>query len=89
MFLGYYLNTESVNRQKAGKGQGDAVVHISSNALADIDIFLPDAETQVHTAKVLSDMDAEIASLETKLAKARQVKEGMMQDLLTGKVRLV
>ena len=36
-----------------------------------------------------SDMDAEIAALEAKLAKARQVKQGMMQELLTGRVRLV
>ena len=40
-------------------------------------------------ATVLSDMDAEIAALEAKLAKARQVKQGLMQVLLTGKVRLV
>ncbi len=35
------------------------------------------------------DMDAEIAALEAKLAKARQVKQGMMQELLTGRIRLV
>jgi len=40
-------------------------------------------------AEILSDMDAEIAALEGKLSKARQVKQGMMQELLTGRVRLV
>jgi type I restriction enzyme, S subunit len=40
-------------------------------------------------AEILSDMDAEIAALEAKLAKARQVKQGMMQELLTGRVRLI
>jgi type I restriction enzyme, S subunit len=40
-------------------------------------------------AEILSDMDAEIAALEGKLAKARQVKQGMMQELLAGRVRLV
>jgi type I restriction enzyme, S subunit len=40
-------------------------------------------------AEVLSDMDAEIAALEAKLSKARQVKAGMRQELLTGRVRLV
>jgi type I restriction enzyme S subunit len=40
-------------------------------------------------AAILSDMDAEIAALETKLAKARQIKQGMMQNLLTGRIRLV
>ena len=40
-------------------------------------------------AAILSDMDAEIAALEAKLAKARQIKQGMMQELLTGRIRLV
>jgi len=40
-------------------------------------------------ATVLSDMDAEIAALETKLAKPRQIKQGMMQELLTGHIRLI
>ena len=40
-------------------------------------------------ARTLSDMDAEIGQLEAQLAKYRRVKEGMMQELLTGKKRLV
>ena len=40
-------------------------------------------------AVILSDMDAEIAVLEAKLAKARLVKQGMMSELLRGRVRLV
>jgi type I restriction enzyme S subunit len=40
-------------------------------------------------ALTLSDMDAELAALETKLAKARNLKQGMMQELLTGRIRLV
>jgi type I restriction enzyme S subunit len=39
-------------------------------------------------AEILSDMDAEITTLEGKLVKARQVKAGMMSVLLTGKIRL-
>ena len=89
MFLGYYLNTAPINRQKASKGQGDAVVHISSAALADIDLTIPPIEEQTAIAKILTDMDAEIATLGKKLAKARQLKQGMMQELLTGKTRLV
>lgn len=89
LFLGYYLNTEPINRQKASKGQGDAVVHISSNALADIRITIPSVSEQTAIAAILSDMDAEIYVLEAKLAKARQLKQGMMQELLTGRIRLV
>lgn len=46
-------------------------------------------DEQTAIATVLSDMDDEIAALETRLSKARQVKQGMMQELLTGRIRLV
>lgn len=89
LFLGYYLNTEPIKRQKASKGQGDAVVHISSSALADVRITIPSVPEQSAIAAILSDMDAEIDALEAKLAKARQIKQGMLQELLTGRIRLV
>lgn len=89
LFLGYYLNTPPIKRQKASKGQGDAVVHISSAALADIDLTLPPIEEQTVIAAILSDMDAEITALEAKLEKTRQLKQGMMQELLTGRIRLI
>jgi type I restriction enzyme S subunit len=49
----------------------------------------PPREEQVVIATILSDMDADIAALEEKLSKAKAVKQGMMQELLTGRVRLV
>lgn len=49
----------------------------------------PTKAEQTAIAEVLSDMDTEIAALETKLAKAHQIKQGMMHVLLTGQVRLV
>ncbi len=49
----------------------------------------PTKDEQAAIADVLSDMDAEIATLEAKLAKARQLKEGMMHNLLTGRIRVV
>jgi type I restriction enzyme S subunit len=89
VFLSYLLNAPAVQKQKARKGQGDAVVHISASALGDLDLKLPSQGEQAEIAKVLEDMDAEIQALETRLEKARQVKEGMMQNLLTGRIRLV
>jgi type I restriction enzyme S subunit len=47
------------------------------------------AQTNRVIAEILGDMDTEIAALEGKLSKARQVKVGMMSVLLTGRVRLV
>lgn len=49
----------------------------------------PTTDEQTAIADVLSDMDSEISQLEAKLAKAKQVKQGMMQELLTGRIRLV
>lgn len=89
LFMGYALNTGVVNRQKASRGQGDAVVHISAAALAEIVIHAPSEEEQSAIATILADMDAELAALEAKLAKARHLKQGMMQELLTGRIRLV
>jgi type I restriction enzyme S subunit len=52
-------------------------------------IPFPNYEEQTAIAAILSDMDAEIAALEAKLAKARQIKQGLMQELLTGRIRLI
>lgn len=49
----------------------------------------PTIAEQKAIAEALSEMDADIAALENKLTKYRQVKQGMMQQLLTGKIRLV
>ncbi len=55
----------------------------------NIEIRVPKPEEQTRIATILSDMDAEISALETKLTKYKQIKQGMMQNLLTGKIRLV
>jgi type I restriction enzyme S subunit len=51
--------------------------------------FPNSSEEQIKIATILSDMDSEIASLESKLEKYHQLKSGMMQNLLTGKIRLL
>ena len=52
-------------------------------------VMPPTIEEQITIANFLTDMDAEITALEAKLSKARQIKQGMMQELLTGRIRLV
>jgi type I restriction enzyme, S subunit len=49
---------------------------------------LPSLPEQIAIAAILSDMEAEITALEEKLAKSRQIKQDMMQELLTGRIRL-
>lgn len=69
---------------------GGAQPHIYPSNLQSIRIWIPNELTEQEAiAEVLSDMDAEIAALEKRLEKAKTIKQGMMQQLLTGKIRLV
>ncbi|BFU89320.1 MAG: hypothetical protein NTAFB01_05070 [Nitrospira sp.] len=71
--------------QAGGNRQGLNFSQINSLQLP----LPPTKAEQEAIVTILSDMDAEIAALEAKLAKARQLKQGMMQELLTGRIRLV
>ncbi|MGN0920200.1 MAG: restriction endonuclease subunit S [Cellvibrio sp.] len=67
-----------------------AIPHISPQDIRSFKFFCPQSEQeQTAIATILSDMDSEIQALEQRLAKTRQLKQGMMQELLTGKTRLV
>ena len=88
-FMGTLLNTADVCKQRAEKGQGDAIVHIHADALSNIEITIPNIEEQQAIADILVDVDKGIERLDKKLDKYRQVKQGMIQQLLTGKIRLV
>lgn len=88
IFVGALLNTPSLAAQKASRGQGDAVVHIGAGALSALRFRLPAIEEQREIAEVLQNADAEIEALNRRLASARSVKIGMMQELLTGRTRL-
>jgi type I restriction enzyme S subunit len=62
---------------------------INGTDVKALEVSMPHFDEQTAIAAILSDMDAEIAALEAKLSKARQIKQGMMQELLTGRVRLI
>jgi type I restriction enzyme S subunit len=55
----------------------------------DVEIPVPSRTEQDAIAEVLSDMDTEIAALEARRDKTSAIKQGMMQQLLTGRIRLV
>lgn len=68
---------------------GSTFLEVSKRDLGSIEILVPHtSEEQAAIAAVLSDMDAEIEALEAQLEKTHYLKSGMMQDLLTGRVRL-
>ena len=88
IFLGFILNTPNVIQQRAQKAQGDAIVHISADSIKSIEITVPEYAEQVKIAKVLYDIDTLIVNLEKLIAKKKAIKQGAMQELLTGKRRL-
>lgn len=62
---------------------------INGNEYAELPLSVPSLPEQAAIATVLSDMDAEIAALEARRDKTKLLKQGMMQELLTGRIRLV
>lgn len=68
---------------------GGAQPHIHPSDLNPIEVSFPKKEKQDEIARVITDMDNEIQSLEQNLSKYQMLKQGMMQELLTGKTRLI
>jgi type I restriction enzyme S subunit len=64
------------------------VKHLSHGDIESIEKPLPSVPEQTAIADVLSEMDAELAALEARRDKTRELKQGMMQELLTGRIRL-
>lgn len=84
----YYLLT-SWKPMVKGLGQQGTQSNLNKGIVADFKISLPAFDEQESIAAVLIEMDNELAALEARLAKTRELKQGMMQELLTGRTRLV
>ena len=85
----YCFQASYIKQQFAFYAVGTKVSGISKTSIAKIVLrFPPTLAEQTAIATVLSEIDAAIDALVAKLTKARQIKQGMMQDLLTGRVRL-
>jgi len=69
--------------------EASGVPSLNAKTVERIEMKIPQEDEQTAIVAVLSDMDAEIAALEERLAKVRQIKQGMMQELLTGRIRLI
>lgn len=88
-FVFHHLFAGDVNRQIDALLTGSNYPAINSGDVRALTIPCPDFVEQAAIATVLSDMDAEIAVLETRRDKTRALKQAMMQELLTGRTRLV
>ncbi|MBD1877148.1 restriction endonuclease subunit S [Nodosilinea sp. FACHB-131] len=88
-FLYYQLQSFDCVRQVVLLTNASSQGNIGMNDIEKINISYPSIQEQVSIATILSDMDAEITTLEQRRDKIRALKQGMMQELLTGKTRLI
>lgn len=88
-FVFYQFQSDIIQNQ-INEIMGATINQITNKDMAGFRIPLPTLQKeQVAITSILSDMDSEIQSLQQRLTKTRQIKQGMMQELLTGKTRLV
>lgn len=89
-FVYHILNSFLFDNFLAKLSAGSTINHLYQKDFVDFTFKAPsELVEQQAIAQVLSDMDSEIDQLEKKLAKYQQIKQGMMQELLTGRIRLV
>ncbi|WP_166360851.1 restriction endonuclease subunit S [Pseudomonas akapageensis] len=89
-YLGCYFSSELCSRMIDTWSGGAAQPNLGARDLAKFSIPLPAQQSeQTAIATILSDMESELTTLETRRDKARQLKQGMMQELLTGRIRLL
>ena len=88
LFLYYVIDSMYERLRELSSGDGGRG-GLTKGLISNLAIYMPEVHEQQAIAQVLSDMDCEIEQLEKKLAKYQQIKQGMMQELLTGRIRLV
>jgi type I restriction enzyme, S subunit len=88
-FVFYQINSPQFRTRADNAGTGSTRKRIGLAQLRDLAVACPPLTEQMAIAAVLSDMDAEIAALEVRREKIRFVKQAMMQELLTGRIRLI
>lgn len=90
LFLAYLINSSIGRKIFESLAQGATRYNLSKTNFNNIHLFVPHSiQEQTAIAQILSDMDAEIEALEKKLQKIEFLKQGMMQELLTGRIRLI
>jgi type I restriction enzyme S subunit len=88
-FLYYALGSDDVFKQYISMAAGSSVKNLNKDKVANVVLSVPKTKSEQQAiASVLSSIDNEIAALEAKRKKYEAVKQGMMQQLLTGKIRL-
>jgi type I restriction enzyme, S subunit len=89
LFFAYWFRSAKGRKEMAVLAQGATRYNIAKSAFLKLELPQPSEAEQTAIATILSDMDTEIAALEERQTKTRALKQGMMQELLTGRTRLV
>lgn len=89
LYKRYCFQAAAIKRQFYFFTVGTKVSGISKTNIAKVTLPVPSRLEQTAIARILSDMDTEIAALEARLTKTRELKQGMMHNLLTGAIRLI
>ena len=88
-FLAYFFRGTVGRAIMNALAQGSTRYNVSKNQFLSLELSIPSCDEQRAIAEVLSDMDGELAALEKQVEKIRDIKKAMMQELLTGRTRLV
>ncbi len=88
LYLAYFFRSQEGRKIMKVLAQGGTRYNLSKEALKDIILSLPKYSEQTAIAAILHEMDIEIEALERRMEKTKQIKQGMMQELLTGRIRL-
>lgn len=89
LFYAYWFRSVKGRKAMAILAQGATRYNITKTAFLELELPQPPQSEQTAIVKVLADMDAELAALEARRDKTSALKQGMMQELLTGRIRLV
>ena len=87
-FIFHAFQAETIQRQ-IRDNIGATINQITNKDMKSLRVMLPPEDEQLAISVVLNDMDAEIVALEQRLSKTRYLKQAMMQELLTGRTRLI
>ncbi len=89
LYFAYFLQKKEVQQRFQDLQTGSALKQLPVNRLLTLTVFFPSKEEQLEISKFMSDIDLEIFTLKNQLTKTKQFKQGMMQELLTGRTRLI
>lgn len=89
-YLHLLINSNFIHKNIVGLAKPGTQIYVNTDDVTGLPLILPkDIKEQTAIASVLTDMDTELDALQQRLSKTQKIKQGMMQELLTGKTRLV